>query len=181
MSLFIPLVYHILQSYTNNIWEADEAQLITKAATVMSDSSHLRGPARTPVYFLGIGGPNFMEDKDHPAYAKLEEVGREITAKVNPKAVVVFSAHWQDDPDKIKINVAEQTELIYDFYGFPPHYYEYKYPNKGSPEIAEKVVERLANASIDVERVTRGLGHGVWAGFIVGKLLVTYPLEESGC
>lgn len=51
-----------------------------------------------------------MEAKDHPAYAKLEEVGREITAKVNPKAVVVFSAHWQDDPDKIKVNVAEQTE-----------------------------------------------------------------------
>lgn len=71
--------------------------------------------------------------------------------------------------------------LIYDFYGFPPHYYEYKYPNMGSPEIAEKVVERLANAGIDVERVTRGLDHGVWAGFIVGKLLVTYPLEESGC
>jgi hypothetical protein len=177
VSLFIPLTYHILQSYTNNIWQADETQLITKAATIMSDSSHPRGPARTPVYFLGIGGPNFMENKNHPAYAKLEEVGREITAKVKPKAVVVFSAHWQDDPDKIKVNVAEQAEQIYDFYGFPPHYYEYKYPNKGSPEIAEKVVERLANAGIDVERVTRGLDHGVWAGFIVGRLFVTYPLD----
>jgi aromatic ring-opening dioxygenase catalytic subunit (LigB family) len=135
----------------------------------MSDSSHLNNPSRTPVYFLGIGGPNFMEDTDHPAYAKLATVGREITTKVKPKAVVVFSAHWQDGPNKIKINVAEQTDLIYDFYGFPPHYYEYEYPNKGSSEVAEKVIEKLAVAGIEVERVKRGLDHGVWAGFMVGK------------
>ena len=85
---------------------------------------------RTPVYFLGIGGPNFMENTDHPAYAKLAAVGREITTEVKPKAVVVFSAHWQGGPNNIKINVAEQIDLIYDFYGFPPHYYEYEYPNR---------------------------------------------------
>jgi hypothetical protein len=45
----------------------------------MSDSSHLNSPSRTPVYFLGIGGPNFMEDTAHPAYAKLAAVGQEIT------------------------------------------------------------------------------------------------------
>ncbi len=111
-----------------------------------------------------------MESPEHPAYSKLEKVGQEITTKVKPKAVVVFSAHWQDGANKIQINVAEQTDLIYDFYGFPPHYYEYEYPNKGSPEVAEKVIEKLADAGIEVERVKRGLDHGVWAGFIVGKL-----------
>jgi len=124
---------------------------------------------RTPVYFIGIGGPSFMEQTDHPAYAKLAAVGREITTKVKPKAVAVFSAHWQGGPNKIKINVAEQTDLIYDFYGFPPHYYEYEYPNKGSSEVAEKIIEKLAVAGIEVERVKRGLDHGVWAGFMVGR------------
>jgi aromatic ring-opening dioxygenase catalytic subunit (LigB family) len=62
--------------------------------------------------------PNFIEDTEHPAYSKLVEVGLEITNKVKPKAVVVFSAHWQDGPNKISINVAEKTDLIYDFYGF---------------------------------------------------------------
>jgi 4,5-DOPA dioxygenase extradiol len=136
----------------------------------MSDPSHLNSPSRTPVYFLGIGGPNFMENTEHPAYAKLAEVGQEITTQVKPRAVVVFSAHWQDGPNKIMINVAEQTDIIYDFYGFPPHYYEYEYPNKGSPEVAETVIEKLAVAGIEVERVKRGLDHGVWAGFIVGRL-----------
>lgn len=138
----------------------------------MLDSSINNGsPPRTPVYFLSIGGPNFMEDTAHPAYVRLGEVGREITTKVKPKAVIVFSAHWQDGPSKIQINAAEQTDLIYDFYGFPPHYYEYDYPNRGSPEIAEKVIERLEGTGIQVERVKRGLDHGVWAGFIVGRCL----------
>jgi len=115
-----------------------------------------------------------MEDTEHPAYSKLAEVGREITTKVKPKAVVVFSAHWQDSPNKVSINVDEKADLIYDFYGFPPHYYEYDYPNKGSPEVAKKVIGKLEDAGIEVEGVTRGLDHGVWAGFMVGELSISF-------
>jgi len=122
-----------------------------------------------------------MEDTNHPAYARLAAVGREITTKIKPKAVVVFSAHWQGGLNKIKINVAEQTDLIYDFYGFPPHYYEYEYPNRGSPEVAEKVIEKLAAAGIEVERVKRGLDHGVWAGFIVGEILLSWTPLAPRC
>lgn len=110
-----------------------------------------------------------MENTAHPAYSQLAAIGQEITTKVKPKAIVVFSAHWQDGPSKVSINVAEQTDIIYDFYGFPPHYYEYKYPYKGSPEVAEKVINKLSAAGIEVEKVKRGLDHGVWAGFIVGR------------
>lgn len=35
------------------------------------------------------------------------------------------------------VNAAEEADLIYDFYGFPPHFYGYDYPNKGSPEVAK--------------------------------------------
>ncbi|KAI0411566.1 Extradiol aromatic ring-opening dioxygenase [Xylaria grammica] len=121
---------------------------------------------RMPVYFLGIGGPNFLENTEHPAYFKLAETGAEITTKVKPKAVVVFSAHWQDGPSRVSVNAAETTDLIHDFHGFPPHYYEYKFPNKGSPEVAEKVVRKLAGAGIQVQKVQRGLDHGVWVGFL---------------
>ena len=130
-------------------------------------NNYIRG--RTPVYFLSIGGPNFLENTNHPAYAELAAIGQEITTHVKPKAVVVFSAHWHGGPNKIKINVAEETDLIYDFYGFPPHYYEYEYPNKGSGEIAENVIGKLAGAGIEVERVKRGLDHGIWTGFMAGK------------
>lgn len=55
-----------------------------------------------------------MEDTKHPAYAKLQEIGREITQKVKPKAVVVFSAHWQASPNMVEVNTAEMMGLIYE-------------------------------------------------------------------
>ncbi|CZT16839.1 related to aromatic ring-opening dioxygenase LigB subunit, putative [Ramularia collo-cygni] len=132
---------------------------------------------RTPVYFLSHGGPNIMEDTKHPAYAKLQEIGHEITGKVKPKAIVVFSGHWQGFQDTIEVNTMESSPLIYDFYGFPAHYYEYKYPNKGSPELAEKILGMLQTAGIKAEGVRRGLDHGVWASFMCLFDPKTNPLD----
>ena len=56
------------------------------------------------------------------------------------------------------------------FYGFPRHYYEAKYPSKGSPELAREIISTLEEAGIKAEGVKRGLDHGVWSGFSVGKL-----------
>jgi 4,5-DOPA dioxygenase extradiol len=56
-----------------------------------------------------------MYEHDHPAYRKLQEIGREITTKVKPKAVVVFSGHWQAGRDTIEVNTAEITDLIYEY------------------------------------------------------------------
>lgn len=64
-----------------------------------------------------------MEDTKHKAYAKLQEIGREITQQVQPKAVVVFSAHWEGYRDTIEVNTAENMGLIYDFYGFPVSFF----------------------------------------------------------
>lgn len=55
-----------------------------------------------------------MYQHDHPAYKKLQEIGREITTKVKPRAVVVFSAHWQGGKDTVEVNTAEITDLIYE-------------------------------------------------------------------
>lgn len=65
-----------------------------------------------------------MENTGHPAYKQLGIVEQEITTKIKPKAVVVFPAHWQDGLSRVSANVAEKTDIIYDFYGFQPHYYE---------------------------------------------------------
>jgi 4,5-DOPA dioxygenase extradiol len=133
--------------------------------------------SRTPVYFLSHGGPNIMEDYDHPAYAKLQEIGNEITQHVKPKAVVVFSAHWQASPTSIQVNTAEMTDLIYDYHGFPAHYYKVKYPNVGSTELADRVLGSLKTAGIAATGVTRGLDHGVFAPFTVAFDPVSNPLR----
>ena len=55
-----------------------------------------------------------MYDVDHPAYRKLQEIGREITTSVKPAGVVVFSAHWQGEKETIEVNTSEDTDLIYE-------------------------------------------------------------------
>lgn len=55
----------------------------------------IKMPARTPVYFISHGGPNVMEETSHPAYAQLQEIGREITQKVKPKAIIVSAVSSQ--------------------------------------------------------------------------------------
>ena len=61
-----------------------------------------------------------MYDTDHPVYPQLQKIGREITQKVKPKAVVIFSAHWQGERDTIEVNTFENTELIYEYFSpFP--------------------------------------------------------------
>lgn len=56
-----------------------------------------------------------MYNKDHAVFPVLQDIGKEITQKVRPKAVVVFSAHWQAKPDLIQVNNAVETDLIYEF------------------------------------------------------------------
>ncbi|KAK7734755.1 hypothetical protein SLS53_007861 [Cytospora paraplurivora] len=123
-----------------------------------------------------------MFNKDHSVFPVLQEIGREITQKVKPKAVVVFSAHWQAKPNLIQVNNAAETDLIYEFvvsifYGFPDNYYKVQYPNKGDPGLASRIIDLLSSAGIKAEGVKRGLDHGVWAGFHVAFDPVRNPLQ----
>ena len=75
------------------------------------------------------------------------------------------------------MNAAEHTELIYDFYGFPRNYYQEKYPNRGSKEVAGLVLNALHDAGIEAEGVDRGLDHGVWSSFKCAFNPETNPLN----
>lgn len=44
-----------------------------------------------------------------------------------------------------------------------------KYPNVGSKEIAQKVIDAVRGAGMHAEGVERGLDHGVWASFRCGR------------
>ncbi|KAJ9295122.1 hypothetical protein DTO271G3_6292 [Paecilomyces variotii] len=163
------------QSVVRQVSNSAAHQAKSNIANLRAEESGFK--MRTPVYFISHGGPNVMYERDHPAYSKLQELGREITTKVKPRAVVVFSAHWQAGPDTIQVNTAEITDLIYDFYGFPSHYYKEKFPNVGSKEVAQKVIDALREAGIKAEGVKRGLDHGVWAGFKCAFDPETNPLK----
>jgi 4,5-DOPA dioxygenase extradiol len=75
------------------------------------------------------------------------------------------------------VNTNEHAALIYDFYGFPGHYYKQKYPNRGSLEIAEKVMGLLREKGIKVSGADRGLDHGIWVPFKVAFDPEDNPLD----
>jgi 4,5-DOPA dioxygenase extradiol len=134
---------------------------------------------RTPVYFFSHGGPNIMYDTTHPVHPQLSKLGHEILHQVKPKAIVVFSAHWQaEKPSTIEVNTAETHPLLYDFYGFPKHYYMEKFKHRGSPQLAAHVMATLNESGIRTEGVERGLDHGVWAVFKVAFDEERNPIGE---
>lgn len=63
--------------------------------------------------------------------------------------------------------MAAQPDLLYDYYGFPPHTYELTYPAQGSPAVAEEIVKLLQENHIDCGTDSkRGLDHGVFIPFM---------------
>jgi aromatic ring-opening dioxygenase catalytic subunit (LigB family) len=86
-----------------------------------------------------------------------------------PKAVLVISGHWIEDEFSVTTNPA--PPLIYDYYGFPSHTYELKYPAPGDPALAQRVRDLLGEAGMATRAdAQRGFDHGV---FIPFKLI--YP------
>jgi 4,5-DOPA dioxygenase extradiol len=107
--------------------------------------------------FLAHGSPmNAIEDKEYTRF--LEEFGKTI----HPKAVVIFTAHWESEVLTISSS-DEQYDTIYDFYGFPDELYQIKYPAKGHSQLANRIQEKLTKQGIQVKKdKTRGLDHGSW-------------------
>ncbi|KAK3311387.1 Extradiol ring-cleavage dioxygenase, class III enzyme, subunit B [Chaetomium strumarium] len=146
--------------------------------SLFKPAPHSINMPRAPVYFFSHGGPDVQYNKTHPVYPVLQSIGKEITQKVKPKAVVVFSAHWQAEPNEIHLNNAEDTDLIYDFYGFPAEFYKATFPSKGSPALASQILTLLSQAGIQAKGLKRGLDHGVFSGFNVAFGPAENPL---GC
>ena len=114
-----------------------------------------------------------LGDADH---AELVEALREIAAEIErPSAVLVVSAHWEQDV--ATITHATRPSMIYDYYGFPPESYEVQYPAPGAPALAEKVHTALQAAGIEARLDDeRGFDHGLYV-----PLLLMYPQADVPC
>jgi aromatic ring-opening dioxygenase catalytic subunit (LigB family) len=83
-----------------------------------------------------------------------------------PKAFVVVTAHWEETQPTV--SVAAAPGMLYDYYGFPAHTYQLKYPAPGAPAIAAEVKSLIAAAGLRVgEDGERGFDHGVFAPFLI--------------
>ena len=55
-----------------------------------------------------------------------------------------------------------RVPLVYDFYGFPQHYYRMQYDAPPAPELAATVASLMPDSEPVRQMPTRGLDHGAW-------------------
>jgi 4,5-DOPA dioxygenase extradiol len=118
-----------------------------------------------PSYFFAHGAPSLVLEEH--AYTDLLKSFAAHTAK--PKAIVLFSAHWEQSTQTV--SAVKEYSTIYDFGGFQDELYQMTYPAKGDRALSDQIQALFSKHGIQSELdEERGLDHGAWA---VLKLL--YP------
>jgi 4,5-DOPA dioxygenase extradiol len=116
-----------------------------------------------PALYLSHGAPMLFEMTDW-----MTELYTWAQALPRPRAILIVSAHWESAP--LSISSSEPTELVYDFGGFHPMYYQMRYDTPPAKELARKVAALMPDGEEVHEHRNRGLVHGAWV-----PLKIMYP------
>ncbi|MET9259186.1 class III extradiol ring-cleavage dioxygenase [Amycolatopsis sp. NPDC004079] len=115
---------------------------------------------RTPVLYLSHGAPPLADDATWTR--QLAEWSADLA---KPRAILVVSAHWEEAP--LTLGATTTVPLVYDFWGFPEHYYQVKYAAPGAPELAARVRKLLHSTETPVhDAPDRGLDHGAYVPLV---------------
>ncbi len=138
----------------------------------MEKGTHRR--KASALYISHGGGP--LPLLGEPSHQELVTGLRNIAKDLEkPKAIIVVSAHWEEDC--VKISSAQQPSLLYDYSGFPPQAYKITYPVQGNPELAKKVHSCMLEAGVHAELdEKRGFDHGLFV-----PLKIMFPLADIPC
>lgn len=123
-----------------------------------------------PTIFVSHGGgPCFWMDWDPPhLFDGMRKFFEDLPQRFSdrPKAIVVVSAHWEED--QFTIQSTPHPDMIYDDFGFPENTYELKYPASGSPEIAKNISHLLLRHGVSHSfNSNRGYDHGVYVPLLI--------------
>ena len=134
--------------------------------------------ARQPVVFLPHGGgPWPFVDLRIGSKAEQAELATYLRGvaevpKVAPRAVLVISAHWEEDVPTVMSSAA--PPLLFDYYGFPPESYQITWPAPGDPALSARVRQLLTAAHFETaEDRERGFDHGTFV-----PLKLAYPRAD---
>ncbi|WP_242908959.1 dioxygenase family protein [Actinomadura terrae] len=133
--------------------------------------------SRMPVLYLSHGAPPLADDAVWTA-----ELARWAAELPRPEAILMVSAHWEEAP--LTVSATRTLPLVYDFWGFPEHYYRVRYEAPGAPRLAEDVEKLVPGVRRDEER---GLDHGAYVPLVemfpeadVPVLQMSMPSLEPG-
>lgn len=105
-----------------------------------------------PVLYLSHGAPPLADDDVWTR--QLADWSADLP---KPASILIVSAHWENAP--LTVGATTTVPLVYDFWGFPEHYYDVTYEAPGAPALAASVRALLGSVHEDPER---GLDHGAY-------------------
>ncbi|CAM5667459.1 4,5-DOPA dioxygenase extradiol [Streptomyces alboniger] len=115
---------------------------------------------RMPALYLSHGAPPLADDPVWPG-----ELAAWSAGLPRPRAILMVSAHWEEAP--LALGATRTLPLVYDFWGFPEHYYGVTYEAPGAPELAASVRALLRAPGMPVQDVPdRGLDHGAYVPLV---------------
>lgn len=129
-----------------------------------------------PVLFLPHGGGPLplLGDPGHVSLSNfISKLGEDYRRQyANPSAILVVSAHWE--ATTAVLTSAAAPELLFDYSGFPPDSYQYRYPAAGAPALADDIAKQLEQHGFTSQLDNqRGLDHGVFV-----PLLMLWPQAD---
>lgn len=135
-------------------------------------------PGRLPVVFLPHGGgpwpfvpTPFGSQAEQDALADYLRTVAALPSSP-PKAILVISAHWEEDVPTVMTNA--HPPMLYDYGGFPPEAYKITWPAPGHPVVAARVRALLEAAGFRTgSDAERGFDHGTFV-----PLKLAYPSAD---
>lgn len=136
------------------------------AATRQAGAHHDWAPTdgALPALYISHGAPPLFEDADW--MAQLFAWARRLP---RPRAILIVSAHWESAPLALS-SPGAATPLVYDFAGFDPIYFRFRYPTPAAAELTSLVAAVIPDGTTLVQHTSRGLDHGAWV-----PLMAMYP------
>ncbi|MFC4857420.1 dioxygenase [Actinophytocola glycyrrhizae] len=116
-----------------------------------------------PVLYLSHGAPPLADDD-----LWTRQLAGWSAELPRPTSILMVSAHWENAP--LTVGATTTVPLVYDFWGFPRHYYDVTYEAPGAPGLAASVHALLGSVHEDPDR---GLDHGAYV-----PLKEMYPAED---
>ncbi|PXY34764.1 dioxygenase [Prauserella coralliicola] len=115
---------------------------------------------RMPVLYLSHGAPPLADDATWTR--QLADWSADLP---KPTSILIVSAHWEEAP--LTIGATTTVPLVYDFWGFPEHYYRVQYRAPGAAELATRVRKLLHSTETPVHHAPdRGLDHGAYVPLV---------------
>ncbi len=131
-------------------------------STAPSTAPSAPSTGRMPALYLGHGAPPLLDD---PIWSG--QLAGWAADLPRPQAILIVSAHWESAPVSLS---ASGAELVYDFGGFAPRYYQMTYRTPDATALARRIATLMPATEPVHQHAKRGLDHGAWV-----PLKIMYP------